>query len=281
MVPMKLIPIDAHVHYHDCYRLVEFLDAAAANLRRAAAVAGCTNTPAGVLMLADMVGQNTLQTLAQAARSDSIGPWRLQDTQEDCSLAVCRGDELTLVLIAGRQIACNEGVELLALACGAEFADGLPVRETLDAVRRQAAIPVLPWGFGKWWFRRGQLIRQLLEEQRSRQGNGQPATFVGDNGGRPQPGWEPPLFETARELGVRILPGSDPLPFPSQTVNAGRYGLILPGTLDSAKPARQIKDLLASHPGQPPFFGRRERLTTFVRCQVAMQLRKRTARARP
>ena len=33
-----------------------------------------------------------------------------------------------------------------------EFADGRPIPDVLAAVAEAGAIPVIPWGFGKWWF---------------------------------------------------------------------------------------------------------------------------------
>lgn len=278
---MRSIPIDAHAHYHDCYRLVEFLDGAAGNFQRAAATPACPDAPAGVLLLADIAGQNSLQTFTHAAANGSVGGWQFENTQEDCSLAAYREGQLKLVLISGRQIACAGGIELLALACNGEFPDGVPIRETLGAVRRQGGIPVLPWGFGKWWFRRGKVVRQLLQRQGNHGENGGREMFLGDSGGRLQLSWEPPLFETARRLGVRILPGSDPLPFPSQTAKVGRYGLVLQGTLDLHQHARQIKTLLANQIDQPPTYGRRERMAAFVRSQIAMQMQKRIAGTRP
>ena len=83
----------------------------------------------------------------------------------------------TLVLVAGRQIQTLEGLEALALGTDSEFPDGLELTAALAEVRASGALAVLPWGFGKWWFRRGQLARKAIDSAAANE------FFLGDNRG--------------------------------------------------------------------------------------------------
>ena len=46
---------------------------------------------------------------------------------------------------------------------------------------------------------------------------------LGDNGGRPWFWTSVPQFDLAAELGMRVLPGSDPLPVPGDEARIGSY----------------------------------------------------------
>lgn len=270
----RAVMVDAHVHFHGCYDLDTFLNGAFANFERAAEQVGCTTAWTGCLLLADTACQHSLRRFVETARGKSIGRWGFRNTAEDCSLLACRDSEVRLIVVAGRQIVSSEGIELLALGCNRAFPDGLPLRESLEAVRQCEAIPVLPWGFGKWWFRRGTVVAELLKSFQDHRVSRHPKVFLGDNAGRPRLSWDPRLFKAAEEQGVWILPGSDPLPFPSQVTKAGRYGFILQGRLDRDKPAEGVKKLLRENTDQPQTYGRREGLTNFLRYQIASRLPK-------
>lgn len=51
-----------------------------------------------------------------------------------------------------------------------------------------------------------------------------PTLFLGDEGGRPVFGGYPHPFGRAARLGVRDLPGTDPLPFAHDVTKVGRMG---------------------------------------------------------
>ena len=90
---------------------------------------------------------------------------------------------------------------------------------------------------------------------------------------------EPELFGVARDLGVGILPGSDPLPFASEIDKVGRLGGMLTAAVDPDRPGASIvRELTAASDGLTPF-GSGERWPRFVAMQIAMQARKRLGRA--
>ena len=269
--------VDAHAHYHDCFDLIIFLDGALANFQRAAQPLGLTKSCVGCLLIADMAHQNSFQRFVESANRRRLGHWDLRNTDEQWSLLGYRDDHLKLILVTGRQIVCAEGIELLALGSDQEIPDGLPLPESLRAICQSKAIPVFPWGFGKWWFRRGAIVAELLRGDHTAQ---RPAIFLGDNSGRPRHFREPRLFDMAKAHAVRVLSGSDPLPLLAHNGNAGRYGFAVHGKISLDQPGRHIKELIETNLDQPITFGQLETFANFCRDQLLTQLRK-LARWRP
>jgi hypothetical protein len=128
---------------------------------------------------------------------------------------------------------------------------------------------VIPWGPGKWFFRRGRLLNELLQEFRS------PTLFLGDEGGRPGFWGYPTQFTQAARLGVRDLPGTDPLPFAHDVHKVGRMGFRVRIDLDEARPAASLMRALTDQSVPLERFATLESPLMFVRNQIGMQLRKR------
>ncbi len=277
--PPTRIVVDAHVHVHACFDRARFFDHAARNLARATRPGGAAHEPAraraGVLMLAEGAGETFFADARRAAAAgDAIGRWRVQLADEPESLVLEAGDE-SLFVVAGRQIACAEGLEVLALATTACLDDGRPIREVLRFARESNALPVVPWGAGKWLFGRGRLLVALLHEAKH------DAFFLGDESARPV-GWSRPRhFALADSLGIRNLPGTDPLPFASEEDRAGRYGFLLDLAFDPRRPAATLRGALRDPSTAPRPFGARETPLRFLRNQIAMQRRKRLRRDAP
>jgi hypothetical protein len=244
--------VDSHVHFHSCYDLSAFLGGALRNFRKAGA-------GVGYLLLSESAGAHWFRRWRDGLK---IEGWRFEPTGEEESLRAVNGTGERLILVAGRQIVARERLEVLALGKDLELPDGLPMAETLERVRESGALPVLPWGFGKWWGRRGTVVAETLEQDGE--------LFLGDNAGRHGP--EPALFRRARKLGVRVLPGSDPLPFSRHAGLAGSYGFVLSHAVDLDRPAETLLRRIRES-GQPRAFGRRAGLPRFLRDQVGMQLR--------
>lgn len=267
--------IDAHVHVHPGFASDAFLDATLNNFRRAAAQLGRPEGFLGCLLLAEMSEMRRMPGWVRRARDrrGAEGMWSFEPTGEPESLVARRqsgkreGRERLLV-IAGRQIVTREGIEVLALAGDAGVLDGLPFGETLQRVRASGALPVLPWGFGKWWGRRGKLVSGALAR------SGSSLLFLGDNAGRPASGSEPSLFRQAQDCGVAVLPGSDPLPLSWHSRRAGSYGFVLEGELDADHPAWDLRRRLRELKTSPRTFGHRVTLPGFLRDQAALRARR-------
>ena len=266
--------VDGHVHYHDAFDLTEFLDAAWRNLQAAAGDATSTDHVLGCLLVAEIQPVAPLERLGRDA--SGLGrPWSLETTSDQLSLLACRNGEPAMAIVAGRQIVSSEGIEILALAGDHDFAAGQPLAELLKEIQDAQALPVLPWGLGKWLFRRGDVIKRILNECAAR--DGQTALFLGDNSGRARHLPDSSIFQLARARDVPILPGSDPLNLPSHVHQAGRYGFVMPGQLDLNEPARHLRAWLQSITNSPQVFGRRDSLARCCRSQVSLRIRSRTA----
>jgi hypothetical protein len=211
----NLVAIDAHVHLHDARDAVRTLEQAAATFSRAA-----PDAQMGVCMLAERDGFDVFSSLRS----------RLRGTAEAESLWLDEGR--TLLVVAGRQIVSLEGLEILALATAAPIRlEGWPAGEIIAALRAHDALPVLPWGVGKWLGPRGRLVDRLLTQE--------PDLFLGDNGGRPG-FWPVPRFGR----GARVLPGSDALPFTGSAFAIGGFGCLVNCDLPADRPAEALRRAL-------------------------------------
>ena len=266
--------VDAHVHLHSCYRADELLDNAFRNL--AGACPQDATTCALYLLMAECQQDDCFEQLRglvsndDARRRKELGlrEWSVAATAESGSLLATSGAR-RLFLVAGRQVACREGLEVLVLGTTERFADGRSIRELLKETEALGVPRVIPWGPGKWLFGRGRLLRQLLEEFR------RPTLFLGDEGGRPGFWSYPQHFAFGARLGVRDLPGTDPLPFPHEVSKVGRMGLRVPVDLDSRRPAASLMRALTDPNVAFERFATLEPPLRFVRNQIGMQLRKR------
>ncbi len=280
-VPLPLVPsalVDAHVHLHRCFPPAAFLNHANANFGRAERAHGWAAMP-GVLMLTESEGVDEFTRLAEIARRSAdgaagspevlLGGWTVEPTG-DAEALVARHGGRQVVLIAGRQVVTQEGLELLLLGTSGAVPDGTPIRDALAAGARLGALPVVPWGVGKWLFGRGRLLSALIaslppDDER----------FLGDSAGRPFFWGRSRHFEEAARHGWRVLPGTDPLPFPSEVSRAGTFGFRLEAAIDLSSPSESLKAALRRPGARITPFGRLERFAPFVRRQLAMQRRKR------
>lgn len=253
--------VDAHVHLHRCFPPELFFDGALANFQRAARSLGLAGTATGCLVLTEMAGRPWLHDVPGAE-----GAWTLAPASEEHSLVARRSTGESLAVVAGRQIVAHERLEVLALGRKVDIADGLSLGETLRRVRDSGALPVLPWGFGKWSGRRGALVAATL----ARPGG---ELYLGDNSNRLQMAGVPRLLREAGERGLLVLPGTDPLPFPNHAGRAGSFGFVLEGALDPFRPAEALLRRVRALRAQPRTYGRGEKLSRFLRDQASLQLR--------
>jgi hypothetical protein len=160
-------------------------------------------------------------------------------------------------------------LEVLLLGTTRRLPDGLPIRQVLSETASWGVPRVIPWGPGKWLFRRGRLLSALVEEFRS------PTLFLGDESGRPVFWGYPQHFGRAARLGVRDLPGTDPLPFAHDVTKVGRMGFRMRIDLDRSRPAASLLTALLQEGATLERFAILETPLRFVRKQIGMQLRKR------
>ncbi|SLN55599.1 hypothetical protein [Oceanibacterium hippocampi] len=259
--------VDAHVHCYPCFGEVRLFDAARDNF---SAVGGraVDGGVLGWLLYTETARDHHFRACRDRADGPAqAGDWRFETTGEAISLRAVSADGATLGLVAGRQIVTSEGLEVHALGTDREFPDRKPARETLIAVRESGALPVIPWGFGKWWFARGRLLRQLLDER-----GALGAFLLGDNGGRPDLLGTPEGFRIAGRSTIPVLPGSDPLPLEGEERRTASYGFRLEGAIDRSLPGAGLLGLMRGLDGSPPTIGRRAGTLEFLISQSRMRL---------
>lgn len=270
----RVLFVDTHVHIYPVFSLDALLDAAVENFARAARALGLAATPRdGMLLLTETVNDHAFEALASGELRP--GRWQVAATAEPAVLRLTHDKHPPLWLVAGRQIATREDLEVLALGAAARFLDGEPFESSIAAVDQAAALTALPWGFGKWWGARGQMIDRVMRAPRTR------PLYLGDNGGRLALSTRPQLLNRGESLGLKVLPGTDPLPFSGQESRVGTFGMLLRGWYPEERPLAQFVRRLGDLPQSPTQFGSLTGIAPFVRLQIAMQMRKRARRGAP
>ncbi len=268
-----MILVDAHVHIYDCYNLRSFLDSAYANMKLEAEKRGHKGQFTGILMLSETSKQHWFQRLKTHAKEErsikreDSGSWSFGFTHESSSLCAKNMQGESLVLIEGRQIVTDENLEILALGAENKIEDGHSLKKTVDIAREKGAITVIPYGFGKWVGKRGEVIKRHLVSEKA------PGLFLGDNGGRS--GWigMPNILKDGNEKGFTILPGSDPLPLPEEARRVGSFGFIAEESVTPEHPLKDLKNILKNKSGNIRRYGKLMHPFQFLKVQLSLRLR--------
>ncbi len=264
--------LDCHAHYYRSYDPTVFLERADANLRCAAKEVGVEGEVFNCLLVAETAQRESLPGLVVDCTTDVRSDCSCEGTEEDSSFVATLAGRNELFLIGGQQLITREGLELLVFDSPTKLLNGRPLVECLESARARNAISIVPWGFGKWWFERGKFLQRALPVL------AECGAFLGDSRTRPSPSFTPRIFRLARRYGIRVLAGTDPLPFRGQVQVPGSYGSVLSGSLSKLRPAASLKALLRQNNGRTQTFGRRSSHLSFGAAQVAMQVRKRRGR---
>lgn len=254
--------VDAHVHLHPCFDLADFLTAARTNFQAQAKQLDLSQPIVGALMLAEVSGVYAFADLIsqQAQINQRLSDWTVSPTEEATSLRFTHTSGDTLLVIAGRQAVTQEKIEVLALATTADIPDGLSLEETLERAISADSLSVLPWGVGKWIGKRGKLVQTQLQAASQ-------SLFAGDNGGRPN-FWPLPAYCQ----NLIPLPGSDPLPLPSEVSRPGSFGFAIEGHFDWSQPGESLKQILRSSESCIQAYGRLQSPWQFVQNQSLLRL---------
>jgi hypothetical protein len=262
--------VDGHVHFHDRFDETRFFHAARRNFERAAEALGVAPGWEGVLVLTESAGADHFARLMAREGSPDGGLWHVEATGERTSLRVQDpASGATLVVIAGRQIQTEEGLEVLAFPLRASIPDGAPIRTVLAEVAAAGALSQVPWGFGKWWRRRGRVVRDLLSESPDS------PLLLADTGHRPSWTPRPRQLAEAERLRRATLTGSDPLPLAGEESRAGSCCFVVSLPASAEGPAERVRNALAALERSPTRHERRPGAVDFATKQVAMQIRKR------
>lgn len=259
---------DTHAHLYRGFAPDRYLECAAAHLDRARSEADAdASTLQGCLLIAETAGDRSYSRLLERETAVDRGGVTLCGTAEAQSVMALHADGGSVMLSGGLQLVTREGLEVLIFGTQpAGLNDGVPVRGVLERAASPSTVAILPWGFGKWWFGRGRLVHALIRDHGD-------MLVLGDNGNRPQGVPDPAPFRAAKEAGVPIVAGSDPLPLAGHAGRAGSYGVVMPCTPDLERPGAQIASLLRRRGVAYRTFGRRLRLDVFVTSQLRLRRR--------
>ena len=263
------MPVDGHVHFHESWKVPAVLDAAAANFRVAN---GDPRGFLGVILLAQSSGERIYEALRESA---AVGEWLLAPVAGEPETLIARKADSTIVVVCGRQVRADDGLEVLALGTCEEFPDGLPIEGALEAVGHAAALAVIPWGLGKLLGERGRRVGRLLAARRH------PTLFVGDNGSRLHVAGLPRLIRDARSKGLHVLPGTDPFPIGRDYRRVGSFGFLAEEPRSANAPWGSLRAWLTGRTGSPEPFGRACSPARFLWIQAGIQVHNRLRRSQP
>ncbi len=259
--------IDSHVHIHNCYNLKNFFDSPFRNFDFYREKLSDSKKFIGVLFFAEAGNNNFFEKFFNEPEiySKKIS-YLILKTSEDVSLNITDGIN-NIILIAGQQIVTAENLEVLALGTRKRFEYKKNISETISLINDSDAIPVIPWGVGKWTGKRERVVKELI--------NMRADFFLGDNGNRPAFWDKPSIFKLAELKGIYNLPGSDPLNFESEITKPGSFGFYFDEKIDLDYPVKDLKQKILENKSQFNTYGKLESPLKFFRNQISIQINKR------
>jgi len=261
MKPIR-IHLDAHAHIYPFYDVPRLLLAALDQMPR------ITPTDLRVLCLAERSDCSFFQALAQDEIRLPGDRWRIVAWDPAGGVKIRHlPDHRDLWILAGRQIVSAERIEVCSLFSDEPIKDGLPAEEIIRTILAGPGLPALDWAPGKWLFKRGKLVRSLLEKFPPKE------LILVDTSLRPSGCPPSPAYAAARRRGRAVLAGSDPLPVAGEEDLAGSYysTFSIPWLEDPAQLVAPLKAALisgslpvrfAGHRGSPAAVARRLRQNT-------------------
>lgn len=264
----KTILIDSHVHVHDIFDDELFLNNALRNFKYYHSKMNDNSLMQGMLLLTESRGEKSFEKIKglSSKENKSIS---IVETRETESVKAIFPDGSLIYIISGKQIVTAENLEVLALGTVKDFEEKKPITETIIKVAESGAIPVIPWGFGKWTGKRRKIIEYLMFNKNL------PEFYWGDNSGRLGFMKSPADYEKENSNKRRVLPGSDPLPFANQIEKPGSFGFYIKNDPEPDYPFKSLKSFFSKKENEIFPFGKLENIYRFFVSQILMQIKKR------
>ena len=234
---------DTHVHLYPFYDLRAAIDSLVANLGRL--------EPGDAVKAAFLAERHDCRMFRDIASGKVQVAGYAADVSIGAGALRLKGEKGETWLFPGRQVIAKERIEIIAFMTDMELPDGLPAVDVVNAVRDAGAVPVLSWAPGKWFGGRGEIIKRLIEA------SGSADLLIGDTTLRPTCWGEPRLMKFAREKGIRVIAGSDPLPFRGEEQRLGTYASLLEGEFNDKNPVESVRKMLLSGVSSPAVAGKR------------------------
>lgn len=261
--------IDGHVHLHRSHPIEAALDAAVANFERARSRLASAGPDPAALWLVETPGESA----SARFRGAEAGRWQV-DAGDDVTWRLSRADGARLTLIRGRQVATNEGLEVLLVGTADPIPDGESLAATIEPHLERRVLVMIPWGFGKWTGRRGRAVARAYETYGDR------GLRLADTGVRPRWLPAPGLLRRSAADGRPVFVGSDPFPFRETADRIGSAGFVA-RDLPPDSGWDDMYGALRDPGGSLERFGQPVGTIPFLRLQVRMQLRKHVGRDTP
>ncbi len=248
-----LIVADTHVHVYRGYDVAVALRHGLRNLTGLARRCGEGGEDPELkdtllaLFLAEAQGSHLFEDLRQGRLEDQLAGWSIEPAGEDCALWVkppeptardsSAPDAERFLLVAGRQLVTEERLEVLALATDADLPRTSDLQAAIEAVRGVGGVPVLSWAPGKWSFQRGEMVASVIEA------SSPGVLLIGDSSLRSRAS-EPSLMVRARQRGLKVVAGSDPLPIHGEERILGSYGIAWHGEVEMGRSVDSLRRML-------------------------------------
>lgn len=261
--------VDGHVHIYDCFNLETFFNTAVKNLEYFYDIYYSNGSPyERIVLLTEGKTNDFFSQFKEKASFPNESGYHFLSTKEEVSIALAKENKRLCYLLKGRQIVTEENLEVLAIGSTQTIEDGLPIETVLEQIMDKEEMAVLAWGFGKWLFKRGKIIKRIIKNYNS------PYLLVGDNSSRPAFWPMPRLFKRVQALNISIINGSDPLPFAGEETKVGSYGFSVEGDFNEAEPAKSLRDILAAPGLTISFFGQRDNTISCIKRQSQIYIKK-------
>ena len=197
------------------------LDAASRNLFSSPGAAPPAHEEIGVLLVADPPGVRGYDRLL--GHGNGTGPHKanhwLVEASDNHSISFRQASGGRIIAVRGQQLITREGLEVLGIGHEPDLASGLSLAMMVERISAAGGWSIIAWGAGKWIGSRGRLVTEMIVSEKQRSD-----VMLADNGGRPWFWSRVPQFEVAREQGMRVLAGTDPLPLKGEESRVGSYG---------------------------------------------------------
>jgi len=224
-----MIIVDPHTHYYKIFNIDDVLNVAYRNFGKAAQRIGTVDGFTAILFVAGVGSENLNVEFEVAAPKE----WILSATGEPNALVAQARDNRQVYLILGHQVISKEGLEVLGYLPMHKIKSGPGIENIIENIQSLDGLAIVPWGFGKWMGKRKSVMVNLINR-------GDSNFVIGDIGGRSKILGHPDIFRMAKKRGIRILPGSDPLPLADEFNRIGTCGFCIKGELDENAPLSHI-----------------------------------------
>ncbi|MCX7819635.1 MAG: hypothetical protein N2652_10600 [Kiritimatiellae bacterium] len=222
--------VDLHVHWHGYYDPASLWCEIVPRMQSlggpSAARVLCWTEAAGCREFERLMGGGGPWVVARVA-SEGRAVWIADET---------RGGGIWIV--RGQQIVTAERLEILAIGVRDDALEGRPSPEVVQQLEELGAPALIPWAPGKWWGRRGRMIRALLARWP------RDVLMLVDSSLRPR-GWPMPrLLRRSAAREGRLLAGSDPLEYPGEERRIASYATLFSSPLAPEDPAGSLVAML-------------------------------------